>query len=83
MRPLSSSRKHQDSGQHVQERLRLLAGLLALHHRVIGRRRLHGPGWGGGWQGQLRLRYPANRVLGHLPTDTVQPPAEERPKESA
>lgn len=77
---LSKSQKAPGQLKRVQESSKLLPGLLALHHRVIGRRRLHGPGWGGGREGQLRLRHPADGVLGHLPTDSIQPPAEWKPK---
>lgn len=62
------------------ERLKLLAVLLALHHCVVGWRRLHSPGRWGGWEGQFGLWYPADRVLWHLPTYSVQPPEEKENK---
>lgn len=56
----SKSQKAPGHVKDVQEGSRLLAGLLALHHRVIGRGRLHGPGWRGGREGQLGLGHPAD-----------------------
>lgn len=56
----SKSQKAPGHVKDVQEGSRLLAGLLVLHHRVIGRRRLHGPGWRGGREGQLCLGHPAD-----------------------
>lgn len=65
------------------ERLKRLAVLLALHHCVVGWRRLHGPGRRGGGEGGFRVRSPADRVLGHLSTNPVQPPEEgEREREA-
>lgn len=73
----SSLRDKKAQGAESQrEKLRpLAAGLLALHNRVIGRRRLHGPGRRGGREGRFGLRRnPADGLFGHLPTYSVQPP---------
>lgn len=71
----TEGRKKKKKAQCVATELKLLDGLLALHDRVVRRRRLHGPGRRRGGQGRVGIwGDPADGFLRHLPPYSIQPP---------